>query len=307
VSSLFAPAGVAVAVAPPPRAKAKADLVYSQTGVGKSYQIAKAADRMWTKYHKRTRLINGDTGGGEDTMGDLVDEGIIIPVNVTGSKFPIETIDKLCQGWWPGPDGKLVAPTPESFAEIGLYAFEGLTSFGDIMLRHFSRNKTRLSQDPSYSYLDGGTEYSGSNMSYYGEVQSRIYDFVVKSSMLPVDRVIWTALEGRGEEEGTKAPTYGPAIAGKKATGKAGQWFGNMIHLEMAVVKETPNPATKQTDLEYKRLMYLQPHADSLTKIPFPAKVRASFRYADKVPRVFEPGDLGALYDFLDDLKAGKK
>ena len=118
-------------------------------------------------------------------------------------------------------------------------------------------------------------------------------------------RVIWTALEGRGEEEGTKAPTYGPSIVGKKSTGKAGQWFGNMLHLEM-LVTERADPATKQINLEQKRVMYLQPHADPMTKIPFPAKVRAPFDMAGKLPVFMDPPDLGKLYAQLESFKKPK-
>jgi hypothetical protein len=137
-------------------------------------------------------------------------------------------------------------------------------------------------------------------------VQNRLYDFVVKSSTLPVERVIWTALEGRGEEEGTKAPTFGPSIVGKKSTGKAGQWFGNMVHLEM-LVTEKADAATKQVHLDQRRVMYLQPHADPLTKIPFPAKVRAPFNRATEVPFYLDPPDIAKLYDMLELFKQPKE
>lgn len=210
-----------------PRARFVADCVFGQTGTGKTHFIAEAAKRIWDKYQKRTRYVGGDSGG-FDTLGDLVEDGIVIPFVVANDSHPIETLDKVAQGYWPDAQGMLKV---DPDLTIGLYAFEGLTSFGDIMMRHLSRTKTRLSQDPAYTYVDGKSAFSGTNPSYYGEVQNRIYDLVVKSSVLPVERVIWTALEGRGEEEGTKAPTFGPSIVGKKSTGKAGQWFGNMVHL----------------------------------------------------------------------------
>jgi hypothetical protein len=264
---------------------------------------------MWDKFGKRTRLVAGDTGG-FDTMGSLVDEGIVIPFVVANDPYPIETLDKVAQGYWPDDKGFLVSPGAPSAGgqDIGLYVFEGLTSFGDIMMRHLSHTKKRLSQDPAYTYVDGKTEFSGTNMSYYGEIQNRIYDFVVKSSMLPVERVIWTALEGRGEEEGTKSPTYGPSIVGKKSTGKAGQWFGNMIHLEM-LVTEVADPATKQINHLQRRVMYIQPHADVIAKIPFPAKVRVPFDKAGEFSKAMggqpymDPPDLGKLYDLLESMK----
>ena len=281
-----------------PRARFVADCVYGSTGTGKTHFIAEAAKRVWDKYQKRTRYIGGDSGG-FDTLGDLVEDGIVIPFVVANDPHPIETLDKLAQGYWPDAEGKLIMGIP---AEIGLYAFEGLTSFGDIMMRHLSRTKTKLSQEPAYTYLDGKTEFSGTNMSYYGEIQNRIYNLVVTSAVLPVERVIWTALEGRGEEEGTKAPTYGPSIVGKKSTGKAGQWFGNMVHLEM-LVTEKIDPSTKQINLEQRRVMYIQPHADPLTKIPFPAKVRAPYDRAKEVPIYLDPPSAAKLYDMLDGFK----
>lgn len=286
-----------------PRARFVADCIYGQTGTGKTFQVAKAAERMWRIYKKRTRYIGGDSGG-FDTLGDMVEEGIVIPFVIANDLHPIETMDRLVQGYWSDAEGKLVrAPMP---ADIGLYAIEGLTSIGDLMMRHLSATKTRLSQDPAYTYKDGTTEFSGTNMSYYGEIQNRLYDFVVKSAVLPVERVIWTALEGRGEEEGTKAPTFGPSIVGKKSTGKAGQWFGNMVHLEMLVAEQL-DTQTKQINIVQRRVMYTQPHADPITKVPFPAKVRAPWNApAGAVPAPFmDPPDLGKLYDVLESLRKG--
>jgi hypothetical protein len=301
------------------RARFVADAVYGQTGTGKTFQIAKAAERLWRVRRKKTRYIGGDSGG-FDTLGDLVqyhsdgsvdvEHSVVLPFVLAGDPHPIETMDRLAQGYWPNKDGVLsLGPFPQ---DVGQYAIEGLTSIGDLMMRHLSATKTRLSQDPAYTYKDGVTEFSGTNMSYYGEVQNRIYDIVVKSSILPVEKVIWTALEGRGEEDGTKAPTFGPSIVGKKSTGKAGQWFGNMVHMEM-LVDEKPDPGTKQLNRIEKRLMYVQPHADLVTKIPFPAKVRVPFNTIDQFAKALggqpymDPPDLGKLYDLLESLRQPKE
>ena len=301
-----------------PRARFVADAVYGSTGTGKTHFIAEAAKRVWDLKHKKTRYIAGDTGG-YDTLGDLVqyredgsvdlDKSIVLPHVVSNSAHPIEELDKLAQGMWPDGEGKLARWIGD---DIGLYAFEGLTSFGDIMMRHLSRTKTRLSQDPAYTYVDGTTEFSGTNMSYYGEIQNRIYDLVVKSAVLPVERVIWTALEGRGEEEGTKAPTYGPSIVGKKSTGKAGQWFGNMVHLEM-LTSEQVDSGTKQINIIQRRVMYVQPHADPLTKVPFPAKVRVPFNKAVEFTKALDgkpymdPPSAARLYDLIESLRNPKQ
>ena len=111
-------------------------------------------------------------------------------------------------------------------------------------------------------------------------------------------------IQGRGEDQ-EKNPTYGPSIAGKKAIGKAGQWFGNMLHLEL-LVTNVLNADTKQLELQQRRVMYTQPHADPISKIPFPAKVRAPFDRKSEIEFFVEP-DIAKLYDRLEALKGGVK
>lgn len=186
--------------------------------------------------------------------------------------------------------------------EIALIGIEGLTSFGDSILEYLMQNRASLSQDPSFTWTDGSTGYSGGNQTYYSFVQNRLYEFVHKTHMIPfVEKVIWTALESKGEEEGTRIPIFGPAIAGKKATGKAPQWFGNTLHFEM--LQETAAAdANKQLTVKSKVVMYIRNHADALSKVPFQCKVRAPFQLAHELPDFMEP-DIAALYDKLDDMK----
>jgi hypothetical protein len=186
--------------------------------------------------------------------------------------------------------------------EFALYGIEGLTSFGDTILEHLMGKRASLSQDPSFTWVDGDTGYSGGNMTYYGFAQNRLYEWVMKSHMIPfIEKVIWTALEGKGEEEGTKIPIFGPSIAGKKATGKASQWFGNTLHLES--VQETgAADDNKQLKITNKIIMYVRNHADGLTRIPFQAKVRAPFQLAHELPDFVDP-DIAKLYDKLEEMK----
>jgi hypothetical protein len=284
----------------------KADLVYAATGLRKTSNIGLAALYFWNKLHKRTRLVSAD-GGGWEPVQSLVDEGIIVPWQVALHRFPLTAMQQACQGHWPvdvnDPATQLKPLTKEEWEGIALVAYEGLTSFGDLMLQWFRRTGQKLSQDASYSYDDGGgISWFGSNMSQYGEVQNRIYDYVMSTNRLPCDKVLWTALEGKGEEEGSKAPIYGPAIAGKKAVGKAGQWFGNMLHIEAAVIEGAVDKDTKQIPLVVKPTMYLRPHADPVSKIPFHAKTRAPFQFAAELPEKLEPPDIAALYKLLDAL-----
>jgi hypothetical protein len=185
---------------------------------------------------------------------------------------------------------------------VGLYAFEGLTSFGSHMMVSLKQPGVQLSQEPSYVLTDGKSKYAGGSMSAYGFVQDRIHLLVTNSHNIPcVDKVIWTALEAKGEEEGTKLPIFGPAIEGRKSIGKAGQWFGNLIHLEATGEVAAADDA-KQLVITTKVWAYLRSHADSNSRIVFPAKVRAPFQFAHLVPERMEP-DLAKIYDLLDRLK----
>jgi hypothetical protein len=190
---------------------------------------------------------------------------------------------------------------------VALIGIEGLTSMGDSILEYLMQTKASLSQDPAYTWVDGATNYSGGNMSYYGFVQNRLYEFVHKSHMIPfVERVIWTALEGKGEEEATRVPIFGPAIAGRKATGKAPQWFGNTLHFEMVQEILATQDENKQAQVSSKPVMYLRPHADAISKVPFQAKTRMPFQFAQELPTFME-ADLAKLYQILEDyrIKAG--
>lgn len=296
----------------------KADLIYGASGTRKTSNIGLAAMYIRQLNGKRTRLITCDPGG-YDVLLPLVELGIIEPW-VISTTWPntIDTLDLACQGSWPvdvtDPSKGLTRPDPKIWEQIGLVAFEGLTSIGDTIHRRLRDNKARLSQDPSYTYIDAdfgkqtsllSTGHAGSNMSYFGFIQDKLYELVCKSHLLPCDKVLWTALEGKGEEEGTRIPVFGPSIAGKKAIGKAPQWFGNCLHIEMVVTEKGEDSITKQIQLETKPIMFLRPHADRLSRIPFPAKTRDTFipGYGDKVPETMDPPDIAKVWAMQEELR----
>lgn len=200
------------------------------------------------------------------------------------------------------------ANADNDLSKVSMVAYEGLTSFGDAMMSHLQATKASLSQDPSYVWKDGDTEYAGGNMTYFGFVQQRLCEFVANTNSLPVEKVIWTALESKGEDEVTKSPIMGPAIVGKKSTGKAGAWFGNMLHFDTVMTggnaeadpKVKSESAMVPISTEFR--MYLRPHAEALSRIMFPAKTRAPFQFAGELAAHMEP-DVGKLYDRIDELQ----
>ena len=286
----------------------KADCIYGQSGLYKTSNCGWAAKRWWDKWGLTTRWVGADNGGWE-TVQPLVDAGIIEAWPIRLWPNQIETLDLACQGYWPkdltDPLKGFNAPDALRSSKVGLYVFEGLTSFGDMIMSGIRKEGKSLSQDPNYVLKDGATTYYGSNMANYGFVQDRIGDFVTKTHMIPrVEKVLWTALEGRGEDKDTKAPIYGPSIEGKKATGKASQWFGNTLHMEAYAKDIREDSEARQISFTTEVRMYLRTHVDMLTKIPFSAKIRAPIT-ADfsKIPEWMEPR-IDKLYDLLDELKA---
>lgn len=301
------------------RIRLKADLMYGASGTRKTTNIGKVAEYIWERYHKISRLVTLD-GGGYDVLLPLVDAGILKPWVLLGrKKFTVSTLDMACQGYWPmdpdDPESPLVPPTAATWEQVGFYAFEGLTSIGDTIIRQLKADKAHLSQDPSYTYaeepvvMEGGGKkvisYSGGNMSYFGFGQDQLYDFVLKTHLLPVEKVLWTALEGKGEEEGTRMPVFGPAIIGRKSTGKATQWFGNSVHVEQLCTVGVKD-ASGHGEVIERPVMYTRTHSGK-DNIPFPCKHRAPYQLADKVPLVFDPPDMAALYRLLDKLNEDVK
>jgi hypothetical protein len=167
----------------------KADVLYGASGLYKTSEIGWTALYVLEKYGKRTRLVSAD-GGGFGPIQSLIDAGIVEVWPIRNRLHFIEAVDKACQGWWPvdprDPRSPIEPPNANpSIREVGLYAFEGLTSFGSGIMGKLKVPGVQLSQDPNYVLRDGETDYAGGSIAAFGFVQDRIYDFVMKSHMIP--------------------------------------------------------------------------------------------------------------------------
>lgn len=305
-----------------PIAGAKADIIYGATGSTKTSRLGDIAEYIMAKTGKRSRLISADPGGWA-AIEDLVrtaenPKGIIEAFALIQHRnYLYETMEKLTLGWWPkdpaDPQSELVPPQANNIREYGALLVEGVTSFCELMMR---TNMTDLeninvprSDAEKSNILKSGTTFKHrfASQTDYGSIQDIIAEFIRNSAMLPYNRVAWTGLEQRGEDD-QKKPVYGPDFIGKKATGKCGPWFGNMIHMDFILVnQEVPDPSDPQkriTVQQSKPFMFLRPHIDPTDpfKIPWPAKVRVVRTMHDKIPNVMEPR-MDKLYKLLDSLK----
>lgn len=282
----------------------KADLIIGATGSGKTINIGKVADYVLLKYGKLTRMCSTDPSGSGPLKG-MVKAGKIEfwPVHLRKNK--IEAMYKSTLGYWPlrpdDPESPLIPPDAGTWEVYGFGAFEGLTSYGDTILDDLKDKKASLSQDPSYTWSEGDFSTTGANQAYFGMLQDTLKLWVVNTHLLRYEKVLWTALEARGKDKDGNV-IKGPMIAGVKATGKAGQWFVNLVHMDIIPGETRIDPVTKQELVDLKHILFLKAHIDPLDRIPFPTKIRAPLRYAKDVPHYLPDGDLSKMYKLLDDM-----
>jgi hypothetical protein len=282
----------------------KADLIIGATGSGKTENIGAVADYIFLKYGKLTRLASTDPSGPGPLAGK-VKAGKIDFWAPHAWPRPIEAMFKSTKGYWPlradDPESPLVPPDAGTYEVYGFGAYEGLTSYGDTVLDDLKKNNVSLSQDPSYKWDQGDFHVSGGNMSYYGMMQDTLKLWVVNTHLLRYEKVLWTALEAKGKDQFGNV-IAGPMIGGKQATGKAGQWFVNYVHIDLVQGKETLDVKSGQKLFEVNHILFLKAHLDPLSMVPFPCKIRAPKAFAKEVPAYLESGDLAEAYKLLDAL-----
>lgn len=139
---------------------------------------------------------------------------------------------------------------------VGLWCFEGLTAFGELMLRRLRS----IDSGGGLSVKDGETKISQPGQQHYGMAQSYIAQYVANSRALPCEMVCWTALELKSDEDGK--PLYGPMLPGKKLTAQCIPWFTDVLHLDALPKKDKSGRVEKDSDgMEVlNRKLFLAPH-----------------------------------------------
>lgn len=139
--------------------------------------------------------------------------------------------------------------------EVGLYAFEGLTAFGELMLRRLRS----IDSGGGMSVKDGENKISQPGQQHYGMAQSYIAQYVANSRSLPVPLVMWTALELKSDDDGK--PLYGPMLPGKKLTAQCIPWFTDVLHLDALPKKDPKGNTVREAGMEVlERKLFLMPH-----------------------------------------------
>jgi hypothetical protein len=235
---------------------------YGQSGTGKSEAAASVIEQIFVEDGLKSRVIVGD--GSKATYIDrgLVDAGIVEVVDFSVRKWPLTTAAKLTEGWWPkdvnDPDSPLVAPTPATLANLGVFVVEGLSVMGQYIMGDqlgglaeqaargikIGENSPVRSTDILYDNKGleikdsgPGTVFGGNPMSHFGFAQRRLLANIERTKVFP-NIVIWTA-----HEKGAKDKVSGETVVGMEAIGEAitanlSRHFNNTLHFVTASRKK---------------------------------------------------------------------
>lgn len=192
--------------------------------------------------------------------------------------------------------------------EIGMYLFEGLTEFSEMMMKDMSRRVAmgeamtgeKQGGEVAIRFRDGDLWIGGNTQGQYGTAQSQIKSRVDESKhLLGVDYVIWTAVEGMDTDEKNKrtGKVFGPKIAGNAKTGDVPRWFGPTLG-----TRKVPQHGTMKGD-EYRLYLstYFQAWDTLDSKIPNICNNRIPTHQLSDVPAhlVVDPNDTTLLWRVL--------
>ena len=271
-------------------------LVYGVSGAGKTTQGQELARHINRTMGKKLRLAS-NSGGGWTSIQPAIDAGIIVPTYIRGRKFPVETMDKISKGWWPehpdDPESPLIEPAKQKdWGEVGGLMNDSITEGCEWMMSYVNSQEAagaiKISTQSS-NFKDGATNYGTPSQSHYGNIQSRIADFIAQSKAIRGIYILYTALELKATDDNSRLPLYGPDIVGKAKTAVAPAWFDNTLHLYL-----TGAGGLKKGVVQ--RRMYLSTHFED-DQIPYIAKNRG--HYYSPLPEFLE-GDQCSLAVFLD-------
>ena len=264
-------------------------VLYGPTGSRKTSQIGEFAKYIYEKTGKVTRLVSTD-GGGWAPIQDLINAGIIDAWRLTDEPQLLNAITAASRGAWPKnlkngirTPGAVFVPSPAQLATelkgVGAYAVEGWFSIASAVMRFLVSQGRKINEDVVSKFTEtsdfGEFSFGAPSRGHYGFVQSFILDVIRNFSSLPVERVLYTSLEGKGEDKLTKGLQYGPAVAGSAITAAIPQYVGDCLHFEDFTEEGGTDPANpKQKLIETKVRAWFQSHPDTQTGVMWPAKAR---------------------------------
>jgi hypothetical protein len=250
-------------------------------------------------------------GGGYGTAQDFVNAGIIEVWRLVEEEKPLPMLIEASRGRWP-KDLKNGIRTGNALAkdsdEVGGYIVEGWFSIASAAMRYLVGKGQKINEDVVSKFTeqsDFGMDISfgAPSRGHYGFVQNLILDLIRNFSGLNLERIMYTSLEGKGEDKLSRALTYGPATAGGAITAAIPQYVGDCIHLEdFQVDKGKDKDGIKLVETQVRA--WFTSHPDPQTGVMWPAKCRIiPSKVNEFKKRMGESGyfnlNVKSLYDYL--------
>lgn len=262
-------------------------VLYGPTGTRKTSQIGAFAKYIYAKTGKVTRLISAD-GGGWAPIQDLINAGIIEAWRVTDELDFLSAVKGAGMGAWPKLHkngiripGPVVVPLEKHKAmkDVGAYAVEGFFSIASAVMGDSVDKGRKINEDVVSKFSEksdfGEMSFGAASRGHYGFAQRFILDMIKGFTGLPVDRTLFTSLEGKGEDKISKQTVYGPATAGGAITAAVPQYVGDCLHFEDFYEDAGVDPTNEKQKLKELRIRaWFQQHPDSATGVIWPAKCR---------------------------------
>ncbi len=253
---------------------AQCAMIYGSTGRYKTTQLCSAAQYIWKKYGRRTRLISAEPASSADIVMPFVEAGVIEVFWMTRSVAPRSALQKLLRGEWPvavqveGGWRARFQPTPSAeWEHIGAYALEGTASMAELVLNALVAEGRKISEEVVGLYTEDGEKLGNPARSHFGAAQQDVLKWIKEApkslydaSRGMVEYIFVLGHESKGTDETTRQAIYGPGFVGQAATGKVGKDIGTMIHMEeVTEIQKVGNQTVPRTEVR----AYFRSHPDS--------------------------------------------
>ena len=268
---------------------ARSGVIYGSTGTYKTTAVKHFAHYIAERTGKATLLLSAD-GGGWAPCDPEVKAGMIVPYRISPRGVP-QTLRKVGQGYWPDEQNNF---RPIDYGLYGGMAVEGWTSIAVALLRYLSENgidiggesRAKLGTFTAQVTVDGqqtAEKFWSTTRGDYGEMPKQLNSFTLNVSSLPLEYVLFTALDRTGEDD-NRSTIGGPDIPGKQSLYNAPQWVGDCIHAQDYQVKrvvKVPAPGNPKelVDAEVVETIvryHIVTHSDPVTGIKYHCKPRVT-------------------------------